>query len=145
MPELAESSTEIAAPPSEVLAAITDFDSYPDWAGVQKAEVLARDSKGRPSEVAMHVSQMGFDADYTLAYTYAPRNRGLSWITKEASGAIKDVQGEYALQRSEAGTSVTYRLSLELGIPLPGFLKKQAEKQVIGLALGGLKKRVERD
>ena len=32
---------------------------------------------------------------------------------------------------------------LDLAIPLPGFMKRQAEKQIVNTALGGLKKRVE--
>jgi carbon monoxide dehydrogenase subunit G len=143
MAERTEGTTDIAATPSEVMAVITDFDSYPEWAGVKSAEVLKSDSKGRPSEVAMSVSQMGFDAKYTLVYKYKAKDGGLSWTTKEASGAVKDIQGEYALEQSGDGTKVTYRLNLELGISLPGFLRRTAEKTVISTALDGLKKRVE--
>src|SRR2546423_1244549 len=128
MAERTEGSTTIDAGPEEVMAIITDFDAYPEWAGVRSAEVKRRDSKGRPAEVAMAVSQMGFEARYTLLYKYAARNGGLSWTTKEASGAVKDVQGEYALEPDGDATRVTYRLTLELGISLPGFLRKQAEK-----------------
>jgi hypothetical protein len=38
---------------------------------------------------------------------------------------------------------VTYRLAVEVGVPLPGFLKRRADKQAIKTALDGLKKRVE--
>jgi carbon monoxide dehydrogenase subunit G len=143
MAEETEGSIEIAASPAEVMEAITDFESYPEWAGVKSAEVKKRDAKGRPAEVAMQVSQMGFEANYTLAYRYAARDAGVSWTTKEASGAVKDITGEYALEPAGEGTKVTYRLTLELGISLPGFLRKTAEKTVINTALGGLKKRVE--
>jgi carbon monoxide dehydrogenase subunit G len=143
MAEETEGTTEIAASPAEIMEAITDFDSYPEWAGVKSAEVKKRDAKGRPAEVAMQVSQMGFEAKYTLAYTYAPKDGGVSWTTKEASGAVKDIKGEYALEPAGDTTQVTYRLTLELGISLPGFLRKTAEKTVINTALGGLKKRVE--
>jgi carbon monoxide dehydrogenase subunit G len=143
MSEETSGSIEIDAPLEQVMAVISDYDSYPEWAGVKTAEVLQRDSEGRPAEVAMSVSQMGFEASYTLAYEYAPDFGGVSWTTKEASGAVKDIGGEYVLEASEGGTKVTYNLTLELGMSLPGFLKRQAEKQVINMALGGLKKRVE--
>ena len=69
---------------------------------------------------------------------------GVSWTTVEASGAVKDIEGEYVLgPADDETTEVTYRLTLELGISLPGFMRRQAEKQVINTALGGLKKRVE--
>jgi len=143
MSERAEGTIEIAAPPPEVLAAIIDFDSYPEWAGVQRAEVLSRDAQGRPTDVAMRVSEMGFEAEYTLSYEYAPGGRVLSWTTKEAGGAIKDVEGEYVLEPSGTGTKVTYRLALDLAISLPGFLRRQGEKIAIGRALGGLRRYVE--
>lgn len=143
MAEQTEGSTEIEATPAEIMEVITDFDAYPEWAGVKSAEVLKRDSKGRPSQVRMQVSQMGFDADYTLAYSYAAKQGGVSWTTVEATGAVKDVQGEYVLDADGDTTNVTYRLTLELGVSLPGFLRRQAEKQVVNTALGGLKKRVE--
>lgn len=144
MVERAEGQTEITASPAEVLEAIMDFEAYPQWAGVKSADVRKTDAKGRPTEVAFEVSQMGFDASYTLAYRYAARDRGVSWTTKEASGVVKEIEGEYVLEPNENGTSVTYRLALELGISLPGFLRKTAEKTVINMALDGLKKRVER-
>jgi ribosome-associated toxin RatA of RatAB toxin-antitoxin module len=143
MAERTEGSITISASPEEIMSVISDFDAYPEWAGIKKAEVLKKDSRGRPKEVAMEFSQMGFDAKYTLAYAYAPEGTGLSWTTKEASGAVKDIAGEYVLQPDGHETTVTYRLTLELGISLPGFLRRQAEKTAINTALGGLKKQVE--
>jgi carbon monoxide dehydrogenase subunit G len=141
--ERTEGHTEIAATPAEVLAVITDFGAYPDWASVKTADVLKTDSKGRPVEVAFSFSQMGFEGSYTLGYQYAPRTRGISWTARQADGVIKDIVGEYVLEPTEAGTSVTYRLELELTIGLPGFLRKTAERTIISTALDGLKKRVE--
>ncbi|HYT30672.1 MAG TPA: SRPBCC family protein [Actinomycetota bacterium] len=143
MAEQTEGTTEIRATPAEIMEVITDFDAYPRWAGVRSAEVKKRDPKGRPSEVAMAVSQMGFEATYTLAYRYAAKDGGVSWTTKEASGAVRDIRGEYVLEPAGDATEVTYRLTLDVAISLPGFLRRQAEKQVINTALGGLKKRVE--
>jgi carbon monoxide dehydrogenase subunit G len=138
-----EGHTEIAASPVEVLAVIVDFAAYPEWAPVKTADVLKADSKGRPVEVAFSFSQMGFEGSYTLAYRYAPKDGGISWTTKGAEGVVKDVEGEYVLETTESGTSVTYRLALDLSISLPGFLRKTAERTIISTALDGLKKRVE--
>ena len=144
MAERTEGSTTIDASPAEVMRVINDYDAYPEWAGVKTAEVLTEYEDGSPAEVKMSVSQMGFDATYTLEYEYYEDDGGVSWMTREASGAVKDVQGEYLLEAADGGgTTVTYRLQLELGVSLPGFLKRQAEKQVVNTALGGLKKRVE--
>src|SRR5438105_3666666 len=98
MAERSEGSTEIDAAAGEVMEVISDIDAYPEWAGVQEAEVLKEDSRGRPKEVRMRVSQMGFEANYTLSYTYRPRDGGVSWTTVEASGILRDLSGEYALE-----------------------------------------------
>ena len=144
MAEKTEGSITIDASPAEVMRVINDYDAYPEWAGMKTAEVLTEYEDGRPAEVKMSVSQMGFDATYTLEYEYEEDDGGVSWTTEEASGAVKDIQGEYVLEPLDGGsTKVTYRLQLTLGVSLPGFLKRQAEKQVVSTALGGLKKRVE--
>jgi carbon monoxide dehydrogenase subunit G len=145
MAEQTEGTTEIDATPAEVMEVITDFQAYPEWAqGVKKTEVKKSDSKGRPSEVFMEVGQMGVGAKYTLTYKYRAKDGGLSWTSKDASGAVKSITGEYELEQSRGGTKVTYRTTMELAISLPGLMKRQAEKTIINTALGGLKKRVER-
>jgi len=83
-------------------------------------------------------------AAYTLSYQYAPGDTGLSWFTTEARGAIRDIRGEYLLDElSEAETKVTYRLGVEIGVLVPGFLRTEGAKRVIENALEKLKRRVE--
>jgi len=145
MAEQTKGDIEIDASPEQVMEVITDYPAYPKWAnGVRKAEVKKKDSRGRPSEVAFEVSQMGVSAKYTLAYRYKANDGGLSWTTTSASGAVKDIKGEYALEPSGNRTKVTFRTTIEPAIPMMGFMKRQAEKTIIGTALEGLKKRVER-
>jgi len=142
--ELTEGSIRIEAAPADVLRVITDFAGYPEWAeGVRSAEVVESDGRHRPTKVAFRVGMAGIDAAYTLAYTYAPRSAGVSWTTEEASGAVNDVEGEYGLKRRGDETLVTYRLRVEPAIPLPGFLKRHAERTIVDTALKGLKARVE--
>jgi hypothetical protein len=145
MAERTEGTITIEGPARDVLDVIVDFDAYPEWAGVKTAEVVETDRNGWPTKVAMSVSQMGVEASYTLAYEYYEDDGGLSWTSVEASGVVKRIDGEYVLEDVGSGrTKVTYRLATELAMPLPGFLKRQGEKQVISAALDGLKSRVER-
>ena len=144
MGEQTEGSIEISATAEEIMEVLTDFDAYPEWAnGIRKAEVTKNDPKGRPSQVDFEVSQMGIGASYRLAYRYRAKLGGLSWTTQSASGAVKDIKGEYALMPSGAGTTVRYRATIEPAVPMVGFVKRQAEKAIINTALAGLKKRVE--
>jgi hypothetical protein len=144
MAERTEGSIEIEATPAQIMEVLTDFGAYPRWAqGVKKAKVLQRDIQGRPTEVSMEAGQMGINAGYTLRYKYMAKDGGLSWTTKEASGAVKDLEGEYVLEPAGGLTNVTYRLTMVPAISLGGFMRKQAERTIINAALGGLKKRVE--
>ena len=144
MAEQTDGRIRIEAPPEAVMAVITAFAEYPEWAqGVKRTTVRKRDPKGRGKEVEFEVAQMGIGATYTLTYRYAPRSGGVSWTSKAASGAVRSVEGEYELRRDGGATEVTYRARVEPAVALPGFMRRQAEKQIVKTALDGLKKRVE--
>lgn len=142
MAEKTEGSTEIEATPEAIIEAIADFESYPQWVdGIRSAEVLERNGDGRGIRVAFQFAAMGFTASYTLAYEY--RRDGVSWTTVEASGAVRDLQGEYGLEQLDGDTRVTYRLAVALSVSIPSFLKRRADRTAIRTALQGLKRRVE--
>jgi ribosome-associated toxin RatA of RatAB toxin-antitoxin module len=140
-----EGSIEIEAEPEEIMAVIADFESYPEWVdGIRSAEVRGRDEEGRGTEVAFEFSALGFAASYTLVYEYEPDDAGVRWTTKEADGAVKDIEGEYLIEPLNGDTEVTYHLQVETAVRLPGFVKRRADRQAISTALDGLKRRVER-
>ncbi len=143
--EQAEGSILIEAPLEDVMEVLEDYEAYPEWSDVQTVSVRQRGEGGRATEVAFEVDVPVLGkAAYTLAYVYAPGDTGLSWTTKEARGAIRDIRGEYLLNDlSESETKVTYRLAVELGVLVPGFLRTEGAKRVIENALERLKRRVE--
>ena len=144
MAERTEGTIEIEASPEEIMGVIADFDAYPEWAeGTKKADVLDRGEGGRPTRVAFEFSAMGFSASYTLRYEYEADDTGVRWTTEEASGAVKDIEGEYRLEPLNGDTRVSYRLAVQPAVALPGFVKRRADKQAIKTALEGLKRRVE--
>ena len=143
MAEHAEGTTEVFATPSEVMAVVADFEAYPDWVGnLEEVEVLARDRRGRGTRVAFRLRTPMGDQAYTLAYRYQPEDAGVAWTYVE--GTLDDLAGSYILEPADDGaTMVTYQLEVELGIPVPGFLMRQAAKQIVRSALSDLKRRVE--
>jgi hypothetical protein len=145
MAEKTEGSVVIERDPPVVMDEIMDFEHYTEWSKeIKKVDVLKRDAKKRGKEVAFVVDAGFAKSEYTLDYTYLPKTDGVTWVTTEAKGAIKAMTGEYRLEDAGAGkTKVTYRMTMELGIPLPGFLKRQGEKKIVEVALKGLKQRVE--
>lgn len=144
MAEQTEGSILIEASAAEIMDVLTDYEAYPEWADVKTARIVERGEGGVATKVAFEVEVPVLGrADYTLAYRYAPGDTGMSWISTEARGSVTNITGEYLLDELEGVTTVTYRLAVELGVLLPGFVRTQGAKRVIENALEGLKRRVE--
>ena len=144
MAERTEGTITIDASAAEVMDVLTEYEAYPEWADVKSATVLERGEGGLATRVAFEVEVpiLGH-ASYTLAYRYAG-DAGMSWVSTEAHGSVSNISGEYLLREiDDRSTEVRYRLSVELGVLLPGFVRTQGQKRVIENALEGLKHRVE--
>ncbi|MCW5249264.1 MULTISPECIES: SRPBCC family protein [unclassified Streptomyces] len=142
MAEHTSSSITIEAAPGAVMAVIADFARYPDWTGeVKEAEVLATDDRGRAEQVRLVMDAGAIKDDQTLAYTWTGEHE-VSW-TLVKSQMLRSLDGTYLLTPSGTGTEVTYRLTVDVKIPMLGMIKRKAEKVIIDRALAGLKKRVE--
>jgi len=136
----------IAASPQQLFDVITDFDHYTDWIRDLKAvEVLSRDEHGRVIEVRYRAAAMGRSTSYTLRYDYTDAPRTLSWrlvqgdIMRRLDGAYEFVPVPDDPDR----TDVVYHLTVELVVPLPGFVKRRAESKIMHNALRELKAHVE--
>ena len=144
MAEYTSSSITIEAAPADVMAVIADFARYPDWTGeVKEAEILAKDDNGRAEKVRLVLDAGAIKDDHTLAYTWIGEHE-VSW-TLVKSQMLRAIDGSYALAPIGDGsrTEVTYRLTVDVKIPMLGMIKRKAEKVIIDRALAGLKKRVE--
>ena len=146
MAERTESSIDIAAEPGAVLDVIADFDSYPEWAGeVKKVAVLAEDGDGWADKVEFTLDAGAIQDTYVLDYDWDVTEDGtgvVSWSLVTAQ-VLKAMNGSYTLRSRDGGTTVTYRLAVDVKIPMLGMLKRKAEKVIIDTALTELKKRVE--
>lgn len=142
MAEQTTSSIVVDAPPEQVMAVIADFPAYPEWAqGMKQVEVLAHTPDGRGEQVRFELDAAPIKDSYTLSYDW-DGDRSVRWHLIEGR-MLKAMQGAYELQPVGGGTEVTYRLSVDVAIPMIGMLRRKAEKVIIDTALKGLKKRVE--
>jgi ribosome-associated toxin RatA of RatAB toxin-antitoxin module len=142
MAEQTTSTIVVNATPSEIMQVIADFEAYPEWAdSMRETEVLSTDEAGRPKQVRFKVDAGAISDEYTLDYVWS-RNE-VTWTLVQAK-MVKGMDGAYVLRDLGAeGTEVTYRLAVDVAIPMIGMLKRKAEKVIIDTALKGLKKRVE--
>lgn len=142
MPEQTASSIRIAAPPAAVMAVIGDFGAYPDWAtGVRRTEVLQTGPSGRAERVRFVLDAAPIKDEYTLRYDW-DGDHAVRWTLIDGQ-VLKAMDGSYVLAAHNGETQVTYRLAVDVAIPMIGMVKRKAEKVVIDAALNGLKQRVE--
>ncbi|GHE50870.1 SRPBCC family protein [Streptomyces longispororuber] len=142
MAEHTSSSITIEAAPADVMGVIADFARYPEWTGeVKEAQVLATDDAGRAEQVRLVMDAGAIKDDQTLAYTWNGEHE-VSW-TLVKSQMLRSLDGSYLLTPAGTGTEVTYRLTVDVKIPMLGMIKRKAEKVIIDRALAGLKQRVE--
>lgn len=142
MAEQTTSSILISADPAAVMAVISDFESYPDWAqGVTKAEPVERGSNGRAERVYFELEASPIRDAYTLSYDWHG-DESVTWTLLEAK-LLRAMDGAYELDGRGDGTEVTYRLAVDISVPMIGMLRRKAEKVIVDTALKGLKKRVE--
>jgi ribosome-associated toxin RatA of RatAB toxin-antitoxin module len=135
------SQLEIDATPEALYDVAADVASYPEWAsGVKEVEVLDFDGEGRVDRARFVVEGFIKEIEYVLNYTH-DRPNALSWVAEE-SDDLKMLEGSYVFKPTEDGTEVVYSLSVDPKFTIPGFLRRQAEKQIVTTALRGLRKRV---
>jgi hypothetical protein len=142
---MADQSTQsivIDAPAADVMAVIADFPAYPQWvAAAKEVEVLETGGDGRARQVHFVLDAGAVKDDYVLDYTW-DGDRKVSW-TLVTGQMQKRQEGSYTLEESDGGTEVTYRITIDLSIPMLGLIKRKAEKVILDTALKELKKRVE--
>jgi uncharacterized protein YndB with AHSA1/START domain len=135
MQTMAETATEtisIAASPDRVWAIATDLERYPVWThDVKDVRVVSRDADGRPHDVEFRTSALGRSTHYTLRYDYTGSPTRLSW-TMVKGDIQRSIDGTFRFEAlDDGGTRVRYDLAIELVVPLPGFVKRRAERRIL--------------
>jgi ribosome-associated toxin RatA of RatAB toxin-antitoxin module len=142
MPDQTTSSIVIDATAQAVMAVIVDFEAYPAWVqGMKNVRVTSTDAQGRAEQVHFELEAAPIKDSYTLAYDYAGETT-LRWHLVEGR-MLRAMEGSYELTPHGDGTEVTYKLAVDVAIPMIGMLRRKAEKVIVDTALKGLKKRVE--
>lgn len=130
----------IEASPEEILDVIADVEATPNWSPqYQSAEVLESYDDGRPRRVKMKVKSAGITDEQVVEYTWT--DNSASW-TLISAGALKSQDASYTLTPDGDKTKVRFDISIDLSIPMPGFVLKRAMKGAMETATDGLRKQV---
>ena len=146
MADQAIERTTIDAAPERCFEVALDFERYPEWADdIKEVRVLRHDDDGRGGEVHYRAAAMGRSTSYTLRYYYGTNPLRLAWWLVQGD-LIQRMDGSYLFEPVPGApdkTDLTYQLSVDLRVPLPGFVKRRAEAKIMHTALDELRIRVE--
>ena len=140
MADQTSGSIDIAAPPETVMAVITDIEQYPVWVDSMSSAEILTSRNDRPETVRIVLDHPVVQDDYVLRYAWAPAV--VSWRLVRGR-LLKTMDGSYTVEPKGAGSTVTYRLTVDANLPMIGMFRRKAERTIIDGALQGLKRRVE--
>lgn len=130
----------IEATPDEIMDVLFDLESLPEWSSFhKKVEVLERDEDGHPSKSRQVVKIVGVSDEQVLDYSIY--DDGVGW-TLVSSKQQRAQEGRYTLTPDGDKTQVRFDLTVDLSVPVPGFLVKRGSKGLMETATDGLRKRV---
>jgi hypothetical protein len=143
LPEMAITDSRevvIEATPDEILEVLFDLESLTEWSSAhKKVEVLERDDQNHPTRSRQVVKLVGVSDEQELAYTV--HDDGVGW-TLVSSKQQRAQEGRYTLTPDGDATRVRFDLTVDLLMPVPGFLVKKGAKSLMDTATDGLRRRV---
>lgn len=135
-------SREVVIPATvdDIMNVLFDLESLPEWSSAhQQVEILERDADGHPAKSRQVVKIVGVSDEQVLEYSV--HDDGVSW-TLVSSKSQRAQEGRYTLTPKGDETTVKFVLTVDLTIPVPGFLIKKGAKGLMDTATDGLRKRV---
>ncbi|KAA8967062.1 SRPBCC family protein [Mycobacterium sp.] len=130
----------IEATPAEIMDVVLDLESLTEWSSVHhEVEILERDGRGLPRRSRQVVRILGLSDEQVLAYTV--HDDGVGW-TLESATQQRALSGRYTLIPQGESTRVRFEITVDLAMPVPGFLIKKGAKGLMDTATEGLRRRV---
>ena len=140
----AEQSTEVAASPDVCFETAVDYETVAEWQRAAKSvEVIERHPDGLGKIVDWHVDLAVRDLRYRLHYQYERPHR-IRWEFVEGD-LLKDIGGGYRFEEDgNGGTIATYEVSVQPAIPVPGFVARRLERELMKRSVEDLRREAER-
>ena len=142
MPDIDFYSESINAPQDKIIAALLDFEHYPEWQSLVLAcTVKERDDEGRGTFVEMYVDAKVKKIRYTTRYFYDLDNGRLGFDLVE--GDLRACRGRYRLAaQADGSTVVSIDVTTDVGFFIPGPIKKLIRDQSLRNSMRDLRLRV---
>ncbi len=142
-------STTVQATVEQCYAVGVDVASYPSWIeSLAAVEIESIDAAGDLDRVRFVASALGRRSLYVLAYDLSEQPAMIGWtlVTGDLARAIEGAYRFTDVTETDGApvTRVDYELSIDLAVPLPGFVKRRAEDKIMEAALRRFKMEVER-
>lgn len=132
----------IEATPEEILDIIADVEQTPSWSPqYQDSVILDRYPDGRPKQAKMTVKAAGLTDHQVIEYTWGADT--VTW-TQVSGSHLKAQDAGYTLTPEGDKTRVRFDITIDLMVPLPGFILKRAMKGGVETATDGLRKQVRK-
>ncbi len=133
--------------PAELYAVVTDFPSYPRLFPEMKAvRVLSgaeAPAAGGTARVEFRL-QIVLPVRYVLDLTCDPKARAIDWTFVEGEIVTHSV-GSWRLAPEGDGTAVTYRVSLDVKAPVPGFVLRKVTDGLVAASIPAMFASIERE
>ncbi len=143
MAEFSSNSISIEAAAGEVAALLADLENFPSWSSaIKNVEVHDRDGSGRPTSATVKIEAGVLKDRAKLNYDYSNFPKEISFSLEEAD-LMTEMTGSYEIVDNGDETEVTYKLHVEVSMPVPEIMRKKAEMATIDAALSQLKKKLE--
>ena len=135
--------TTLSGPPEEAFAAMTDYETLPDWQGpLKRCDVLSRYDDGLAQDVEYEIDVKLRSVTYRLRHTYDPPNEiGSEYL----EGDFNCFEGRWRFEPDRGGrTRVHLDLRIDPGLPIPGRIQKMLNDRVLKSSVEDLRKHLER-
>jgi uncharacterized membrane protein len=144
MSEYSAGSISIDTSAAEIFTILKDLEGYPGWsASIKSVEVAERDPAGNPTKVTYKVEAGVLKDRVALDYDWSKSPNEISFSLDEAN-LLTEMSGIFSLKAlDEDSTEVTYKLKVDLSMPVPDIMRRKQEQATIDQELAKLKSRAE--
>lgn len=143
MADFSSNSITIEASAGDVATVLADLENFPSWSSaIKQVEVHDRDGSGRPTSATVKIEAGVLKDRAKLNYDYSNFPKVISFALEEAD-LMTEMTGSYEIVGDGDETEVTYKLHVEVSMPVPEMMRKKAEQATIDAALSQLKKKLE--